>query len=381
MTTLNDLLLMSSHCDLESHRDESKGPPEWVTIIPDGLVESSNGNFKFDAEASVLVLDGFRDKGRDVVIDYEHQSLNDHNTRKDGQAPAAGWIQDLRYMTRIGLQARIRWVSNGWDSVMSGAYRYLSPVVAIDPATKRVRYLHSVGLTNTPAIKRMPALVQAFDEGILGPPRLPGTGSGTMEPANQSDQQQLDKLFNDLRGLLGLPEEASPSNILTSAIEAIGGKGENGEEVVANRAEFIALKNTLAHSESQFFAMKRELRANKLDTAIKDVERTGKLTASMSVVERDFITAKEDEFEERLQLFKDRMKNQPVVIPQGQWASGNLDDSNGSSRSSIISNAQSEYRRDESLRKMTSAKALINLRLQENDEGRLTDHERQTVGV
>lgn len=62
------------------------GVPKEIKILPLGLVHSQKGDFRVDDESVELIRQQFKDRKLDLVIDYEHQTL------KDIQAPAGGWI-------------------------------------------------------------------------------------------------------------------------------------------------------------------------------------------------------------------------------------------------------------------------------------------------
>ena len=63
------------------------GVPKEIKILPLGLVHSQKGDFRVDDESVELIRQQFKDRKLDLVIDYEHQTL------KDIQAPAGGWIK------------------------------------------------------------------------------------------------------------------------------------------------------------------------------------------------------------------------------------------------------------------------------------------------
>ena len=58
--------------------------------------------FEVTPESLADMVKAFGERGTDLVIDYEHQSL------KGGQAPAAGWIKDLE-VREDGLWAQVEW--------------------------------------------------------------------------------------------------------------------------------------------------------------------------------------------------------------------------------------------------------------------------------
>ncbi len=108
------------------------------------------GAFSFDETAADNVIREFASRGRDLVIDYEHQSTG------DGKAPAAGWIEALSKKTD-GLYAKVKyWTEEAAQYLKNGEYRYFSPVLFFEDGA--VSAIHSVALTNHPALHRIPAL-------------------------------------------------------------------------------------------------------------------------------------------------------------------------------------------------------------------------------
>lgn len=101
----------------------------------------------------------FRRVGRELAIDYEHQSIARLNGRADGLRPAAGWIGGLE-VREDGLWAvDVRWTKRAAEMIRGGEYRYFSPVIFwSDEDYTRVEALGPVALTNDPAMRRVPAL-------------------------------------------------------------------------------------------------------------------------------------------------------------------------------------------------------------------------------
>jgi len=128
-----------------------------VVIVPDGVNQTANGDtLKMNAKAAKQVIAKFEAQGVDIVVDYEHSSVDAKTGEK---APASGWISKLRYEVGKGLIALIRWTAEAAELIATGAYRYVSPAGLVEKASKLFVDLHSVALTNKPAIKNLPALV------------------------------------------------------------------------------------------------------------------------------------------------------------------------------------------------------------------------------
>lgn len=143
--------------------------PVRLTIVPWGDVESERGNFVVDEEAAGLVIEAFRRHKTDVPIDYEHQTLGGSWASPNGQAPAAGWITDLEIVDGEGIVASVTWTPMARVQLSERQYRYLSPVAIVRKADRKLMALHSVALTNKPAIVGMKPIVNQVRVGIEDP--------------------------------------------------------------------------------------------------------------------------------------------------------------------------------------------------------------------
>lgn len=126
--------------------------PSTIKIVPLGIVDSEKGNFKVTDESFKAIEEHFKKRGLDLVIDYEHQTL------QDVQAPAAGWIKSLK-KGADAILAAVEWTSKASEYLKNKEYKYLSPVVRVRKQDGVAVGLHSVALTNTPAINGMYPLV------------------------------------------------------------------------------------------------------------------------------------------------------------------------------------------------------------------------------
>lgn len=135
--------------------------PERVLIVPWGQVRSKTGDFIFDAESARLIRQEIAKQGVELAVDYEHQTLGGNYSSPDGKAPAAGWIKRLEVEEGVGLWAFVQWTPPAARALSVREYRYLSPVVLVRKSDGKVVGLHSVALTNTPAIEGFPAIVNS----------------------------------------------------------------------------------------------------------------------------------------------------------------------------------------------------------------------------
>ncbi|HNC97276.1 MAG TPA: phage protease, partial [Myxococcota bacterium] len=154
-----------------------------------------SGPFAFGSKEAAEVVANFQAMGRDLVIDYDHQTVRaEWNGQK---APAAGWIDRLE-VREDGLYGHVRmWTPQAAEHLKAKEYRYLSPTLIWNRPDKKTgtptgAYLHSVALTNTPFLDELPALV----------------ASDTHSPGGST-------MLTLLLASLGLPEKATQAEAET----------------------------------------------------------------------------------------------------------------------------------------------------------------------
>src|ERR1043166_3967235 len=179
--------------------------PAQILIVPWGEVKSTAGSFVVDEESASATLAAFQEHGTDLPVDYEHQTLGGPYSSPTGLAPAAGWIKALRVVTpaeaddgnAAGIWADVEWTADAVEKLSGRQYRYLSPVALVRREDRRVVGLHSVALTNKPAIV------------------------GMLPVVNRSDVFDAPAAIEDLRELLSLDESANQDLIIVAAAQQI----------------------------------------------------------------------------------------------------------------------------------------------------------------
>jgi phage I-like protein len=267
--------------------------PDWLRLLPLGHVNLVDGRppFEVDPESLADMVKAFGARGTDLVIDYEHQSLS------GGQAPAAGWIKDLE-VREDGLWAQVEWTGQAEEYLKRREYRYFSPVLRLDPDSRRPQELMNVALTNIPAIQGLSPLVAKWGgealtavteppesrpeslemttmEGVPGGKACMATNTWAeelkgrlgLEPEapESSLWQQSVELFRELAHDLGLPAEATSSQ-LKGGVEAL--KAGNAE-MASLQEELATLKDRLAE-ETSLRAVEEALVAGKISPAQRD---------------------------------------------------------------------------------------------------------------
>lgn len=297
---------------------EVSGVPDEIRILPLGRVHSQKGDFTVDDESFELIQKQFRDRKLDLVIDYEHQTLS------DVQAPAGGWIKDI-IKGDDAIIAKVEWTARARDYLKNREYRYLSPVVMVRKRDQRAISIHSVALTNTPAIDGMFAVVNSLDIEDID------------EGGTVMDLKELAKA-------LGLPETATEEEVKKAVEEAAkaaakekedGNKDEGGEgaasgmEVVANStilklldlkedaktedvaASIMALKAGGSDVTAEILALKQKMEQREADDAVALALKEGKITAAQADWAKEYALKDMDGF-------KKFTEKAVAVVPQGR---------------------------------------------------------------
>jgi phage I-like protein len=263
-------------------QDQTHALPEWIRVLPRGAVELSDHREPFMVdEASLLSMAAdFRSRGVDLVIDYEHQSLQGE------RAPAAGWIKELE-ARGDGLWARVDWTRQARDYLEKKEYRYFSPVLRLDPETRRPIALMHMGLTNVPAIKHLPPLVARWGGGAAPPETLWPDGPGVRALAAKMDSaKEKAKMVEQLKRLMGLEPEVEEGAVCGKAMEAFRDLAATlnlpDEVSVAQlKGAVEALKagaTRLLKTEEALQALKGRLASETADRLVEEAMKAGKVS-------------------------------------------------------------------------------------------------------
>ena len=222
---------MHDFLTLKSKEVEVGGAPEVISVLPLGHVNSAKGEFDVDGESFSAMKAQIAQRGVDLVVDYEHQTLTGE------QAPAAGWVKEL-FLDDGQIKARVEWTDRAKAYLENREYRYLSPVITVRKTDGKAMGLHSIALTNTPAIEHMEAIVNSLNF--------------------EGGQNTMNEFMKKLAALLGLGEDATEEQVAEalkacveenkslkeSAAEAAKQQPAEDDKVVANKAvcELLGLK-------------------------------------------------------------------------------------------------------------------------------------------
>ena len=183
-------------------------PPDRILLLPWGKVQTDKGELLVDSEGAEATIAAFTAHNVRLVVDYEHSTLGGKYANSTGKAKAAAWITALHHVEGEGLWADVEWTDEGAADVRSKAYRYLSPAVVVRDEDHRVIELHSVALTNKPAIVGMQPVVNK-------------AGTASAEPLETNDMTD-EKLLIQLRELVGEDAKADEGKVLAALKAKLG---------------------------------------------------------------------------------------------------------------------------------------------------------------
>lgn len=264
--------------------------PSQIKIMPIGLVKSLKGDFLVDTQAYNSILNNFKSHQVDIPVDYEHQTL------QNVQAPAAGWIKEIM-LKSDGVYAVVEWTDKAAQYIKEKEYRYLSPVVSVRETDRRALLLHSVALTNTPAIDGMTAIANSakgdtFSDMVKGRTDDKASSDKMDSASNGTVMEDPTEFIKRLRKIFQLPEDTPISDIENCISELIKGTSKLNLEVNSMHFE--------AHKQQANDVVTMALKSGKITPYQKDWA----FRSAMS----------------NLQDFSDWVKNAPQVVPMGEMA-------------------------------------------------------------
>lgn len=174
--------------------------PDWVELIPRGPRLTGRDGRQFQLDDPQTVVNAFR---RRLPFDCCH------STHFPGvAAPAVGWIEQLE-VREGAVWGRVAWTPRGRSHLENHEYRFVSPVLHIDPTgddVPTVTALASAALTNNPNLD-LAALNHAQAEAATSaPPGARNRGASTMNA--------------ELLKRLGLGPDATEAQII-EAVDAL----------------------------------------------------------------------------------------------------------------------------------------------------------------
>ncbi len=297
--------------------DPSTDQNGWCQLLPAGYFKAvdgrpfdvPNGQWYIDQAIAERLIAAAKAAANDLVIDYEHQTLN---ADINGQpAPAAGWFKEIEWRESTqttedflsaegslsaggsGLWIKPQWTQRARDFINNGEYRYLSAVFPYDKNTGEPLALHSAALVNRPGIDGLAiAALRAKDLATTD-----SLSNNALEdtPMNETLRKMLAKLGIEVSADAELTDAQSTAAL--SALDLLATNAGKTTELESSLASLKASSNA-AVDLSQYVpaatynALVTEVASLKADDAknsAKQLIASGKANGKVLAAEEDYL--------------------------------------------------------------------------------------------
>lgn len=266
---------------------EDGDAPEWMHLLPLGpeVVGRDGRRWKLsDPEAFVLASQS----ELPAPVDYMHAS----EIQKAGDAPAAGWITELRVVREgegraPGIWGRIDWTPRGRRAVAEREYRFQSPA-----------FLH----------RKDGEIVRLTSAGLVHKPNLTLTALNA-----RGDEEEIVMTEEQRRAMcqkLGLAGDASVDAILAridalnAAQQALNMRGE-----VVPKADLEQALNRAQTAEQKLREYEKQAFCARVDAVLDQAQREGKFPPASRDFYRALCTS-----DEALARLEAEMKSRPSLV-------------------------------------------------------------------
>ena len=265
--------------------------------------EGQRGSFEFSEIDADSVISEFESRGRDIVIDYEHQSLS------GSPAPAAGWVEKL-YKSAEGLCVKVKyWTQKASEFLGNGEYRYFSPVLQFSRRARSVTALHSIALTNHPALHNNPALVA---DDFAAEEDLSSHNNNNMKGSEMNELFQILKL----EAFADSSKEQAVLKIKEAVQTLVRISGELNEFLKLNDLESLSeASEKIRKNSAEITKLSAETVKLRASGAVKKAFSDGKLSAQLKKWAEDFA-------EKDLEAFSNWVASAPVIVPANKILEG-----------------------------------------------------------
>ncbi|MBL0576041.1 phage protease [Aeromonas caviae] len=220
----------------------------WYQLLPVGPFKARDGrpfdvpggHWQLDKTIATTLINRAKALGQDILIDYDHQTLNVEKTGKE--APAAGWYNgdEIEWREGEGLFIKPRWTERAAALVAAKEYRFLSAVFPYD-AQGRPLELRMTAITNDPGVVGMQALAA-----LSAQPIQPG------QPATLTKENSMNELLKKLLAKLGIELTGDPTDEqLQKALTELDSLQASAKKAPELEAALSAEKTALAALKAQ----------------------------------------------------------------------------------------------------------------------------------
>lgn len=260
----------------------------------------------------------------DLVIDYEHQTLESKNNGQPN--PAAGWISPASLEWREpagdepgGLYATApRFTERAANYIKASEYRYVSPVFAYDAASGDVLALLHLALVNDPNLDGLTELAVNRFSGL---------------PTQRPDQETSMTLLEQLLAALGLPANTGEADAV-AACKALKTRADQADVQIAalktqtpDPAKYVPI-DVMNNLTQQVANLSKQVAGREVDELVKSAIAACKLVGAQEQWARDY-GAKD------LDGLKQWIANAPVLVAPNSTQTGGKGPDRGADTSDI----------------------------------------------
>lgn len=174
---------------------------------------------KFSVESANRIVENWKKDGsKPILCDVDHSSVDTNKTQ------AAGWVTNIWVDEEAKRLKGTLQVSESGAELLNGLeYRYVSPVLLFTEDNWPY-YLDSIALTNTPRLQELRPVYNSknFCED---------------KNVNITENNLEETYMNDIKTILGLPEEATEEDIVNAVKEMVDKLNGIAEREIAEEAE------------------------------------------------------------------------------------------------------------------------------------------------
>tara|TARA_R110002072_G_scaffold302699_2_gene487438 strand:+ start:4838 stop:5893 length:1056 start_codon:yes stop_codon:yes gene_type:complete len=230
---------------------EIVGNSQWVQLLPLGTFTGYDGRGPYinDEPEKVIEITSSHSIGRDLPVDYDHQSEFSKNNGMP--APAAGWFKKLE-VRADGIYAQVEWTDKALAAIQLKEFRYISPVYLHDPLGN-IKRIESAGLTNKPNLQmkalssQQPNHDKGHDMKLEQLLKLLGLDAkATTEQISAHAQKLVDNdkeykaLMSEVGTELELGENATKDD-LVKAVQAMNADDEDGSTDEPDPSKYVPM--------------------------------------------------------------------------------------------------------------------------------------------
>lgn len=269
---------------------------DWKMLLPDGEFSAVDGRphdvpggkWRMNAEVAERLIAKAALRQNDLVIDYEHQTLNAATTGIP--APAAGFFREFQYQPGKGLYVKPLWTPRAQGFVDAKEYRYLSAVFPYDTTTGEPTEILMAALTNNPGaigMEALASLVARFEQPTHGDKpmsdlliQLMAKLGITLKPGDNLTDEQAQAALTAVTHLQG---SAGCVAALTAKIETLESAGAGNVDL----SQYVPIAQYNA-ALTQVAALTATTASLTVEQVIAQAEQDGKLILAS---EKDYLVS------------------------------------------------------------------------------------------